>query len=323
MLHENRVWVEPLRAAFDEMGLPFEEWFLDAGRLDLMESPPSGIFYNRMSASSHTRGHRYSPEYTGAVLAWLEQHGRRVVNSSRALQLEISKVAQYAALGACGIRTPRTVAVVGRDRIVDVGRTFGFPFITKHNRAGKGLGVKLIKSAVALERYVVSEEFEPSVDGVTLIQQYIEAAEPFIIRVEFVGGRLLYAVRVDTSQGFELCPADACRVDDAFCPTGESAVSLFQIERDFSHALVERYENFLAENKIHIAGIEFITDRSGVTYTYDVNTNTNYNSKAEEVAGIYGMRAVADYLGRELAAAENTIERRASSAVVGRHEEER
>ena len=177
--------------------------------------------------------------------------------------------------------------------------------------------MKLIKSAVALERYVVSEEFELSVDGVTLIQQYIEAVAPFIIRVEFVGGRLLYAVRVDTSQGFELCPADA------FCPIGKSAVSLFQIERNFSHELVEQYEDFLAENNIHIAGIEFITDRSGVTYTYDVNTNTNYNSKAEEVAGIYGMRAVADYLGRELAAAENTIERRASSAVVGRHEAER
>ena len=307
MLHENRAWVEPLRAAFEEMGLPFEEWFLDAGRLDLMDAPPPGVFYNRMSASSHTRGHRYSPEYTGAVLAWLEQHGRRVVNSSRALQLEISKVAQYA----------------GRDRIVDVGRTFDFPFITKHNRAGKGLGVKLFKSAVALERYVGSEEFEPSVDGVTLIQQYIEATEPFITRVEFVGGRLLYAVRVDTSQGFELCPADACRVDDAFCPTGESPISLFQIEENFSHELIERYEHFLFENKIHIAGIEFITDRSGVAYTYDVNTNTNYNSKAEEVAGVYGMRAVADYLGRELAAAENTTERRVLSAVVGRQEAER
>ena len=141
--------------------------------------------------------------------------------------------------------------------------------------------------------------------------------------MEFVGGRLLYAVRVDTSQGFELCPADACRVDDAFCPTGESAVSLFQIEENFSHELIERYEHFLFENKIHIAGIEFITDRSGVAYTYDVNTNTNYNSKAEEVAGVYGMRAVADYLGRELAAAENTTERRVLSAVVGRQEAER
>jgi hypothetical protein len=31
-----------------------------------------------------------------------------------------------------------------------------------------------------------------------------------------------------------------------------------------------------------------------------VNTNTNYNADAEAEAGIYGMRAIARYLGREL-----------------------
>ena len=301
VIHENDAWVEPLRAAFHEQDLPFEEWFLGAGRLDLTQPPPGGVFYNRMSASSHTRGHRYAPEHAAAVLAWLEQHGRCVVNSSRALQLEVSKVAQYAALDAHGIRTPRTVAAVGRDAIVEAGRAFEPPFITKHNRAGKGLGVRLFHDAAALEQYVDSGAFEPSVDGITLIQEYIEAPEPCITRVEFVGGRFLYAVRVDTSEGFELCPADACRADDAFCPVGESSGGLFRIVEGFRHALVARYEEFLAANRIHIAGVEFIVDRSGTAYTYDVNTNTNYNSEAEAAAGQYGMRAVAAYLGAELA----------------------
>ena len=66
-------------------------------------------------------------------------------------------------------------------------------------------------------------------------------------------------------------------------------------------ALVASYERFLADNQIHIAGIEFIVDRKGVVWTYDVNTNTNYNSEAETVAGQFGMRAIAEYLGRELA----------------------
>ena len=301
VIHENDAWVEPLRAAFHEQDLPFEEWFLGAGRLDLTQPPPGGVFYNRMSASSHTRGHRYAPEHTAAVLAWLERHGRRVVNSSRALQLEVSKVAQYAALEAHGIRTPRTVAALGRDAIVEAGRAFEPPFITKHNRAGKGLGVRLFHDAAALEQYVDSQAFEPSVDGITLIQEYIEAPEPCITRVEFVGGRFLYAVRVDTSQGFELCPADACRVDDAFCPAGESPGGLFRIVEGFEHPLVARYEQFLAANRVHIAGVEFIIDRTGTVYTYDVNTNTNYNSEAEAADGRYGMRAVAAYLGAELA----------------------
>ncbi|MFP3490520.1 alpha-L-glutamate ligase, partial [Staphylococcus sp. SIMBA_130] len=79
--------------------------------------PPDGIFYNRMSASSHTRDHRYAPEYTAAVLEWLESHGRRVLNDSRALALEVSKVAQYAALRKHGIVTPKTIAAVGKDHL--------------------------------------------------------------------------------------------------------------------------------------------------------------------------------------------------------------
>ena len=104
-----------------EIGVPFEEWFLDGGQLDLATPPPEGIFYSRMSASAHTRGHRYSPEYAGSVLAWLDSHGRRIINNGRALQLEISKVAQYAALEACGIPIPRTVAAIGRGAVLEAG----------------------------------------------------------------------------------------------------------------------------------------------------------------------------------------------------------
>ncbi len=313
VIHENDAWVEPLRAGFAELGLPYEEWFLDQGTLDLTAAPPEGVFYNRMSASSHTRDHRFAAEYTGGVLAWLEAHGRRVINNGRALQLEISKVAQYAALATYGIKTPPTVAAIGRDRIVGAARTLldtgnGSSFITKHNRAGKGLGVRLFHNLAALEEYVASDAFEAPVDGITLVQQYIRAPQPFITRVEFVGGKFLYAVRVDTSLGFELCPADACQVGDAFCPVGETpaapvppATPRFRIVPGFSHPIVDTYRRFLADNGIGIAGIEFITDGRGELYTYDVNTNTNYNSAAEAEAGLFGMRAIASYLGEELA----------------------
>jgi len=312
VIHENDAWVEPLRAAFAELDLPFEEWFLSEGLLDLAEAPPEGVFYNRMSASSHTRDHRYAAELTGGVLAWLESHGRRVVNDSRALRLEISKVLQYETLKGYGIRTPHTIAAVGRKHIVDAARRMKGPFITKHNRAGKGLGVKLFQSVAALEEHVSSPAFEDSVDGITLIQEYIRATEPFITRVEFVGGEFLYAVRVDTSLGFELCPADVCQVGDAFCPVGEgeaplaqqvmpaSAAPRFRIVEGFSHPIVETYRRFLAENGIGVAGIEFIQDAAGEIHTYDVNTNTNYNPAAEAEAGKYGMRAIAAFLGREL-----------------------
>src|SRR5215472_10693513 len=117
VIHENDAWVEPLRREFEARSIPYAEWFLDQGVLDLRAAPPQGVFYNRMSASSHTRDHRYAAEYTAGVLAWLKRHGRTVVNGERALQLEISKVAQYNALAGFDIATPPTLAVVGRPNI--------------------------------------------------------------------------------------------------------------------------------------------------------------------------------------------------------------
>jgi hypothetical protein len=300
VIHENSAWVEPLRLAFEQIGTPYEEWFLDQGALDLRSAPPAGVFYNRMSASSHTRDHRYAAEYAGAVLPWLERHGRTIVNDSRALRLEISKVAQYEALETFGIRTPDTLAVVGKRGIASAASKLGFPLILKHNRGGKGLGVRLFLSPEALSEHLVSPEFEEPVDGITLVQRYIQAPEPFITRLEFVGGRFLYAVRVDTSQGFELCPADACQVDaaaigPAACPAIAPSEK-FQILDGYENPLIPTYERFIAANGIGIAGIEIITDASGLTYTYDVNTNTNYNPDAEARAGIFGMRAIAGHL---------------------------
>jgi hypothetical protein len=307
VLHENEAWILPLRAAFDELALPYAEWFLDSGTVDLAASPPDGVFYNRMSASSHSRGHRYAPEHTATVLAWLESHDRTVVNGWRAVQLEVSKAAQYAALSRFGIRTPHTVAVSGRTRIAAAAMGFaealgGGPIILKPNRGGKGLGVRLFHHPAALAAYVESDAFEPSLDGTMLLQEYVRAPAPYITRCEFVGGEFLYAVRVDASAGFELCPADACRIDDALCPAGEAASPpMFEIIENFRHPLLERYKAFLRANDIAVAGIEFVTDAAGEAYTYDVNTNTNYNAEAEAGAGRSGMAAIARHLGALLA----------------------
>jgi hypothetical protein len=43
-----------------------------------------------------------------------------------------------------------------------------------------------------------------------------------------------------------------------------------------------------------------MTDVQGVRYTYDVNTNTNYNSDAEKNAGMSGMKQIALFLKEEL-----------------------
>lgn len=301
VIHENEEWTVHLFRRLEELEVPYEDWFTDRGSVDLTSVPPPGVFYNRMSASSHTRGHRFAPEMAEAKIAWLERHNRRVVNGSRALRLEVSKVNQYMALDAAGIRTPKTVAVSGKEQLLGAAEAFrGESFITKHNRAGKGLGVRLFHSIEALKEYVDGDEFDASVDGITLLQQYIQAPEPFITRCEFVGGKFVYAVRVDTSEGFELCPADACRLEDVSCPADGASETRpkFQVIEGFDDPIIAKYERFLEENGIEVAGIEFIQNAEGELFTYDVNTNTNYNADAEAASGTYGMLELAKYLNK-------------------------
>ena len=69
--------------------------------------------------------------------------------------------------------------------------------------------------------------------------------------------------------------------------------------------MIENYEKFIKKNGIEIAGIEYITDKNGVIYTYDINTNTNYNSQAEKNLEIKGMKSIARFLKEELLALSN------------------
>src|SRR6185312_2411507 len=67
VLHENPEWMPPFAAAF----------------------AAEGVWWSRMSASAHTRGHTAAAEHARALLDVLEAHGRRVVNGRAVLDLEL------------------------------------------------------------------------------------------------------------------------------------------------------------------------------------------------------------------------------------------
>jgi hypothetical protein len=256
------------------------------------------VFYNRLSASSHTRGHRSAPEYTSGAVSGLANHERRVVIGSQALDLELSKLRQYQALQIHGIQTPRTWVARDDTELKAFGQKHPGPFITKHNRGGKGLGVHLFQHGEAMANFLDAGKLETPVDGIYLIQQYIQSQEPFITRCEFIDGQFVYAVRVSTNNGFELCPADSCQPGNNLCPATEDDLQRFQIIEDFSEPLLlRRYQAFLQSNAIEVAGIEFITDENGRHWTYDINTNTNYNRTAENRAKVSAPRQLAKFLG--------------------------
>jgi hypothetical protein len=333
IIHENPEWIPPFAEAFARAGVPFDEWVLTDGSIDLDREPPEGVYWSRLSASSHARGHQHAKEYGRAVLAWLESYGRRVVNGSPVLELEVSKVRQYRELARAGFRVPHTVAVFGTDDLLERAAALPAPFITKHNQGGKGLGVQRFDSHEEFERYVRSAEFEEPADGITLLQEYVRSAKPFITRAEFIGGRFHYAVRVDTSAGsFQLCPADACALpgaagtDDQAQPSADVLPELagaaceiparagtFTVREEITaeHPLVRRLKAFLADHHVEIAGVEFIETADGETVVYDINTNTNYNSAVEATAPQRAADRVVAFLSRTAREVEAERGRRA------------
>jgi hypothetical protein len=307
VLHENPEWYAPLAAAFDAAGVPHEPWLLGEGVLDLAVPPPPGVFWSRMSASAHTRGHPYAKELTRGVLSWLAAHGRRVVNGRRVLELEMSKTDQLVALRAAGFDVPDTVAVAGTAELAAAARKMAVPFISKHNQGGKGLGVRLWDSHEEFEAHLGAPGYQPPVDGITLLQEYLRAAAPFITRAELVGGKVCYAITADTARGgFELCPADTCAVVPGGGPPGPAGASgspgqegpsLFALRDGFDHPVLREYERFAAAQGIEIAGFEFIETVDGRVVTYDINTNTNYNAGIEAAAPRPALPEAARFLG--------------------------
>ena len=322
IIHDNSEWIPPLATGFEAEGVEFVEWLLPEVALDLSDAPPEGVFWSRLSASSHTRTDPHVKEYGRAVLAWLEAAGRTVINGSSVYELEVSKVRQHRELESRGFEVPRTVAVFGERFLLEAAATFAAPFITKHNQGGKGLGVRRFDSHE--EFAAVASDFAPGganepVDGITLLQEYVQPAQPFITRAEFIGGVFHYAVKVDVSGGsFELCPAEACEVpapgiSAAACaiPVESSedsssageAPAQFQLRDEITAEtpLVGKLTELLRDLDIQLAGIEFIETADGRQVVYDINTNTNYNAaverEVEDAGGLPASRRLAQFAG--------------------------
>ena len=302
ILHENPEWLEPIADCLSQMKIPFEAWDLAEGYVPLNSPPPQGVFYNKMSASSFSRGHLHAKDLTAPLLAWLEMHDRRIINKRRALQLEVSKAEQQIALQKVGLKTPESFITHGKKALLDAANKFlPRPFILKPNQGGKGLGVRLFSSLEEVETQVDMLGLENmTVDGTLIVQEYIPAKNQEVIRMEFIGGKFFYAVKVQTGGGFELCPADACEIDPK---NPGKTLPEFQIMEDFFVPEISLCESFLSENEIEIAGMEFLENEAGERFFYDVNTNTNYNSAAESRSSTRkaGIEEVCKFLASELA----------------------
>ena len=335
IIHDRSEWLDPYRKALSELGVPFKELDLRAPHwFDLSTAPPPGLYFNRSSPSSHTRGNRYAMELASAVIDWLESHNCTVINGSASMKLEMSKIAQEIAMTSNEIPVAHSSFYSSQEALLDSLKnnperfSFANGFCLKHNRGGSGSGVRLFDSVDQAIRYVESDEWEAPIDGITLVQERILSPQNCMYRLEFVDGILIYVIMIDTStvstgSVINNCPADSCTLKErarqrklemdksknasnngstpVACPLKFQDSSKFKISLGFKHPIVERISAYVASKQMGTAGVEIIVDENEDAFVIDFNaTNTNYNRAAEKRANIpmRGATAVAKMLRR-------------------------
>jgi biotin carboxylase len=268
--------------------------------------PPYSLVFNRMSPSAYLRGAGNAIFYTQSWLDWLERSGTRVVNGRAAYGVETSKAVQINLLRRLGLPHPRTRVINHPSQAPAAAEGLRYPIAVKPNIGGSGAGVRRFDTAAALEA-ASRDGLELGIDSVGLVQEFVPAQDGRIVRVEVLGGRFLYGIRIYTSgDTFDLCPADVCqRVDGAelerlACPADAPKNRLRVEGYTPPDEIVAQVERIMAEARIEVGGIEYFVDaRDGKHYFYDVNALSNFVADAPRVVGFDPFARLADYLEAE------------------------
>ena len=214
VLYEHPEWFEPLFAEMDRRGLSYER--IDAHRLtyDPAErSAPYSLLINRMSPSSWLRDGENVLASTAGYLHYLESLGVPIVNGSEPFAFEISKALQLALMERLGVRYPKARVITNHLDAVAAADGLEYPVLVKPNIGGSGAGIVSFDTPDALGAAAAAGELEFGPDHTAIVQEHLPAEGGAIIRVEFLDGRFLYAIRLLVVPGsFNLCPADYCDI---------------------------------------------------------------------------------------------------------------
>ncbi len=320
--HEHPDWFKPLFAEVEKRGIPFEtvnptqHAFAIGG-----PKPDFNIFFNRMSPSAYLRNGIQGTFYTLNYLKFLENHGIRVINGYKAFTYETSKALQLLLLQQLGIKYPKSRVVNHSSQIEKAAEGLRFPIVVKANIGGSGAGIEKFNSIEEVREAIKNNQIDFGIDHTALVQEFIPAKGGYITRVETLGGKYLYAIRVYiTGDTFNLCPADICQTTTGQdlvrnacaldAPKNGLKVEAFTPAND----IIANIETIVQQSGIDVGGIEYIIDeRDGEVYYYDVNALSNFVADAVNVIGFNPHDRLVDYLEQQLSAVLETEEQTTNS----------
>ena len=305
--YEHPHWFAPLFAELDRRGTPYARLHAEHHSFDPADRPPVDLVFNRMSPSAWLRGHGNAVFYTHHYLAYLERRGVRVVNGAAAFRAETSKALQLSILRELGLPYPKARVINDPADAPAAAEALGFPIVVKPNVGGSGAGVQRFDNVAQLAAAAATDSLEFGPDNTALVQEFIPSEAGRITRVEVLGGRFLYAIRVYSSgETFNLCPADVCQTTEGAelvrtaCPVDAPKNGLRVEGYEPPREVIRAVERIAAACCIDVGGIEYaIDERDGKLYYYDINALSNFVADAPRVVGFDPFARLADFLEEE------------------------
>jgi glutathione synthase/RimK-type ligase-like ATP-grasp enzyme len=306
VLFEHPEWQKPLWSALERRGLRYAAFDLKRAAFDPDAVPQAKLYFNQASPSAYVRGNTRAVPFALSLMRSLEMGGARVLNGSRAFLLELSKSAQAALMLKCGIPHPRSL-VFNDPEAALTQWSLGWPALLKPEQGGSGARMFLLHSPEELLRLLRDQPSLWFPDNLLLLQEYfpLDPARG-IVRMEFLGGKLLYAMRVISHGAFNLCPSEVCNPEGAetsHCATPEQPPANpveFYPYQDVPSAAVEMGERIIAEGGLDVGGIEYLEAADGRTIFYDVNANSNLRAPIGQAFGLDPFEKVVDFLAAQI-----------------------
>ena len=312
--HEHPDWFKPLFAELERRGIAYERINPTQHSFDIEDTAQRySIFFNRMSPSAYLREGAQGIFFTLGYLKHLENFGTTTVNGYRAFSYEVSKAAQLSLIKKLGYGFPRARVVNHPSQLIKASEGLRFPIVVKANIGGSGAGITKYSSPDDLQKDIDAGRIDFGVDHTALVQEFIPARGGYITRVETLGGRYLYAIRVYTSgESFNLCPADICQTNDGKellrnacaidAPKNGMRVEAYTPPQE----VIEAVEAIIQEAGVDVGGIEYmVDDRDGEIVYYDVNALSNFVADAVNVVGFNPHERLVDFLEAKLQEAES------------------
>jgi hypothetical protein len=306
VLFEHPEWQKPLWAALERKGVRYAAFDLKRAVFDPEAAPESPLYFNQASPSAYVRDNTRAVPLALALMRSLEMRGARVLNGSRAFSLELSKSAQAALLGRLEIPHPRSLAFNDYETALSHWRG-GWPALLKPEQGGSGARMFLLNSPDELRQLLRGQPSLWLPDNLLLLQEYFPT-DPAqgIVRMEFLGGKLLYAMRVISHGAFNLCPSEVCNPEggaESYCavpaPASNKPVEFYPYPEVPAEA-VAMGERIMAAGGLDVGGIEYLEAPGGRRIFYDVNANSNLRAPIGQAFGFDPFDRVADYLAGQI-----------------------